>query len=329
MRNARLYLPLVGFVVPTVVIGYGVVIPRSCIAGVNELTVGFASTIVGAALTYVAGVRSAAAAGASTAMPWRRRVERFINRQAASPRGLFGRFLGLLWGREHRAVNRATLELLAAEPGHRVLEIGCGPGVALEGAAERARSGEVVGVDVSDVMVSAARRRNRQAVERGHVTVRRIDGMNIGAEPASFDRIFSVHCLYFWKDPGYMLAQLFEALRPGGRLVLAFRPAGADVPARFREDEVYRFYEPAELESLLVRAGFVEVRTVCRPEVGGPLRWAVAQRAGDEADGRPRPSLERDRLPRESGAQLRPRPMQAALQGGDAERKGCGGLGRR
>lgn len=56
----RLYAPLAGFVLPTVVIGYGVVIPRSCIAGWNELTVGFAATVVGACLTYIAGLRLAA-----------------------------------------------------------------------------------------------------------------------------------------------------------------------------------------------------------------------------------------------------------------------------
>lgn len=56
--------PLLGFVVPTVVIGYGFVIPRSCIAGVNELTIGFATTIVGACVTYVMGVRAALAQGA-------------------------------------------------------------------------------------------------------------------------------------------------------------------------------------------------------------------------------------------------------------------------
>lgn len=55
----RLYLPLVGFVVPSVLIGYGFVIPQSCIAGFNELSIGFALTIVGAALTYVVGVRLA------------------------------------------------------------------------------------------------------------------------------------------------------------------------------------------------------------------------------------------------------------------------------
>ena len=59
-RRLSLFLPLAGFVVPTVVIGYGVVIPRSCIAGWNELTVGFAATVAGACLTYVAGLRLAA-----------------------------------------------------------------------------------------------------------------------------------------------------------------------------------------------------------------------------------------------------------------------------
>jgi hypothetical protein len=59
----RHFLPLAGFVVPTVAIGYGVVIPRSCIAGWNELTIGFAATVLGACLTYWAGLRVAAAAG--------------------------------------------------------------------------------------------------------------------------------------------------------------------------------------------------------------------------------------------------------------------------
>ena len=57
----RHWLPLVGFVVPTVAIGYGIVIPRSCIAGVNELTIGFATSIIGACVTYVVGVRAALA----------------------------------------------------------------------------------------------------------------------------------------------------------------------------------------------------------------------------------------------------------------------------
>ena len=55
----RYFYPLIGFVVPTLVIGYGVVIPRSCIAGVNDLTLGFTTTVLGACLTYWFGLQSA------------------------------------------------------------------------------------------------------------------------------------------------------------------------------------------------------------------------------------------------------------------------------
>lgn len=61
MQRSRLtlrhFVPLVGFVVPTVTMGYGVMIPPSCIAGVNELTVGFAGSIVGACVSYWIGLR--------------------------------------------------------------------------------------------------------------------------------------------------------------------------------------------------------------------------------------------------------------------------------
>jgi hypothetical protein len=55
----RHFYPLIGYVIPTVAIGYGVVIPGSCIAGVNSLTIGFAGAIVGACVTYFLGVASA------------------------------------------------------------------------------------------------------------------------------------------------------------------------------------------------------------------------------------------------------------------------------
>jgi len=51
------YLPLLGHVIPTLVIGYGVVIPRSCIAGWNELTVGFGVSVLSTCVAYVLGQR--------------------------------------------------------------------------------------------------------------------------------------------------------------------------------------------------------------------------------------------------------------------------------
>ena len=55
--KAFYWTPLLGFVVSTVVIGYGFVFPRNGLASVNELMVGFATTILSACVTYVLGIR--------------------------------------------------------------------------------------------------------------------------------------------------------------------------------------------------------------------------------------------------------------------------------
>lgn len=261
MIQIRPYLPLLGFVLPTAVIGYGFVIPRSCIAGVNELSVGFGTTILGAVFAYVAGQRAVAPPRVCTKPPLSVRIARSINRQASSPSGLFGRLLGAIWRREHARLNAETVELLDVQPGHRVLDIGSGPGEALADAARRASGGRVVGIDVSEPMVRMARARNREAVARGEVDVRLGDGVTLGVSGETYDRIMSVHSIYFWRDVDATLGEIATALSPDGRAVLVFRPEGDDIPARFR-DPIYRFPRLDRLEQALGAVGLqvVEVR---------------------------------------------------------------------
>ena len=57
--RARHLVPLMGFLAPTAIIAYGIVIPGSCVAGLNELSIGFATTLAGACVAYVLGVRAA------------------------------------------------------------------------------------------------------------------------------------------------------------------------------------------------------------------------------------------------------------------------------
>lgn len=55
----RHVVPLIGFLVPNVIIGYGFVLPRNGAGGLNELSIGFALALAGAALTYAIGVFAA------------------------------------------------------------------------------------------------------------------------------------------------------------------------------------------------------------------------------------------------------------------------------
>ena len=57
--SLRHFYPLLAFLIPTTLIGYGLVIPRSPIAGLNQYTVGFGSALLGAAIAYWQGIRVA------------------------------------------------------------------------------------------------------------------------------------------------------------------------------------------------------------------------------------------------------------------------------
>lgn len=54
-----LYLPLALHVIPTVVVGYGVVLANGPVAGINDHSIGFAGTIIGTVVSYHAGIRLA------------------------------------------------------------------------------------------------------------------------------------------------------------------------------------------------------------------------------------------------------------------------------
>src|ERR671922_1026964 len=92
-------------------------------------------------------------------------------RQGHHPTGPAGRATGWMMGRRSSNVrrNRWAVELLAVEPTDRILELGCGPGVAIAALATRATRGLVVGVDHSEVMIRQARRRNAAAIRAGRV----------------------------------------------------------------------------------------------------------------------------------------------------------------
>src|SRR5688500_7109770 len=104
-------------------------------------------------------------------MKLKQRLIRRLVRQFHQPTGLGGRLAGRVMGHRPSNVerNRWAVELLDVQPNERVLEIGCGPGVAIAALASRVPEGLVVAVDHSEVMISQTRRRNTAAVDAGRV----------------------------------------------------------------------------------------------------------------------------------------------------------------
>jgi len=148
--------------------------------------------------------------------------------QFLRPHGFGGRAAG--WVMAKRGSNRErnvwAVGLLDVQPQDRVLEVGFGPGIAIQEFVSRATSGLVVGIDHSEVMLQQARKRNAAAVSAGRVDLRLGSAESLPAFDAPFDKVLAVNSLFFWDDPVARLKELHDLLRPGGRIAIAYQPRG-------------------------------------------------------------------------------------------------------
>jgi SAM-dependent methyltransferase len=121
----------------------------------------------------------------------------------------------------NRRFGERVVDVFAARPGERVLDIGCGNG-ALAIAVGRlvGDGGSVVGVDLSGPMLGEARRR-AESEGLGHVRFEQADVQEHAFEPGSFDGAVSRFGVMFFEDPVAAFSNVLGALRPGGRLVFA------------------------------------------------------------------------------------------------------------
>jgi arsenite methyltransferase len=163
---------------------------------------------------------------------------------------------------------RLVCEALRPAAGHRVLDVGCGPGFyCLELLQEIGPDGSIVGIDASSQMLNLARRR---CAGYDNIELRQGEATGLGIDEQSFDRALCVQVLEYVPDVRAALAELHRALRPGGRIVLwdtdwatiswhsQDKPRMSCVLSAWDEHLVHPSL-PRELAPAMRAAGFVEV----------------------------------------------------------------------
>jgi SAM-dependent methyltransferase len=150
-----------------------------------------------------------------------------LARHFVQPRGLLGWLAGQIMAhrKSNQQRNRWTLEQLAIEPHHRILELGCGPGWALSVACEAAHEGFVVGVDRSRTMLAQARKRNRSTIKLGRLKLVEASAEDLpGDLGGPFDRVYSSNVFGFLDAPEPVFKTLYVHMRPGGLLATTWLP---------------------------------------------------------------------------------------------------------
>jgi SAM-dependent methyltransferase len=172
-------------------------------------------------------------------------------------------------------VSRLLLERARPEPGMAVLDIGCGGGATtLEIAQAVGPKGRAAGVDVSERLIGLAKAR--------------ISGLShvefVLADAASYpftrfaDLAISRFGVMFFGSPAAAFANIRNAIKPGGRLVLtcwraldenpwmkvplkAVYAAGAPTPPRPGPEDPgpFSFGDPERVKRILTAAGFRDI----------------------------------------------------------------------
>ena len=117
---------------------------------------------------------------------------------------------------------RIFIERMKIRPDDRVLEVGCGHGIAASLICERLVQGRYTAIDRSQKMIDAAKRRNAQFVAGGKAEFLRGDVQTIELGDRLFDKIFAQRVRLFHDEPERARALVKRWLAPQGKVFVEY-----------------------------------------------------------------------------------------------------------
>jgi len=153
------------------------------------------------------------------------------------------------------------IQMLDIRPDDKLLEVGFGPGVAIQLLLDRVPAGSVAGIDYSQEMVRQAAARNAAALRNRRVDLRYGSVERLPFADEAFDKALAINSMQAWPDARAGLREIQRVLKRGGSVALGFT-----VNSGQRKEAV--------AESLTA-AGFVQAQIVD----GSNLLCAIATKA--------------------------------------------------
>ena len=187
----------------------------------------------------------------------------------------------------HRRVAARLVQIAGPKKGHHVLDVGTGTGLVAELVAPAVRPGTVIGVDLSERMLSVARARKIPNAQFVGMAAERLV-----FRPGTFNLVTMGESLSYFADPAAALEEAHRVLRPKGRLAISCHRRSLSTAAqnlffqglaplarrhylslpRYSSDRA-RLGEPSVLPQLLKESGF-EVTTMTELVTGGRAKDA-------------------------------------------------------
>jgi ubiquinone/menaquinone biosynthesis C-methylase UbiE len=192
-------------------------------------------------------------------------LKKALIRQFQHPSGPMGALAGIMMARKNQERICWAVREMNIRPGEQVLEIGYGPGVAIQEIISGTPACEVTGIESSSVMHVQAGRRNRKGIAGGRIRLRVKPAEEYNGEDGPFDLVFAINAISFCSDPAGMVEKAATWLKPNGRLVIVHQ-----VPMKSVEEEVIDARE-SEFGAWVTKAGLQLSRQERLPAKPNPV----------------------------------------------------------
>jgi ubiquinone/menaquinone biosynthesis C-methylase UbiE len=184
-------------------------------------------------------------------------VRKLLMRMFGRPMGVLGRLGGVIMARVNRDAAAQIIEMLDVRPDDKVLEVGFGPGVAIQLLLNRVPAGSVAGIDQSQEMVRQASARNAAALRSRRVDLRYGLAERLPFADETFDKALAINSMQVWPDARAGLREMQRMLKHGGNVALGFTINSG---------------QPKEgVAESLAAAGFAQARIVDRSSEVAPV----------------------------------------------------------
>lgn len=133
--------------------------------------------------------------------------------------------LGVCLAKEMQQSNCNILKFCLAsfpEKPSKLLELGHGNAAHLDQLYDKNPNLLYFGLEVSETMFFEAAKTNTRWIDKNQAAFAVYDGEHIPFYEKTFDTVFSLNTIYFWKNPVRLLKEIYRVMEDDGTFVLSF-----------------------------------------------------------------------------------------------------------
>lgn len=186
---------------------------------------------------------------------------KYIALQFSNPHGFGGYISALIMNCSNWRQYKAVQKYISLQPNEKVLDIGFGNGCLIKRLHKKYPVSEFHGIDISEDMLHIALKRNAAAIRKGNMQLSHGDVVALPFKDNSFDKIYTVNTMYFWKDVNKGMQEIKRIMKEDALFVIVghYQHYLEKLPMTKYN---FKNYSLQEIESLLTLYGFILIENI-------------------------------------------------------------------